>query len=168
MFSRQYLDTLAARTGFNVAALQKQMSLIVILRDMQQHPLLGKKFVLRGGTAINLFWYELPRLSVDIDLNYIGGPAREVMQSERPTLEVELARLLQALGMTVERKPDEHAGGKWRLRAANAFGGNFTLEIDLNYIMRIPVWGVDTRNVKSPDADVTTPFPTVSLEELFA
>lgn len=168
MFSAEYLNALAAKTGFQTASLQKQMSLIVILREMQRHPLLNKAFVLRGGTAINMFWYDLPRLSVDIDLNYIGSPHKEVMQRERETLEKQLYRLLESLGVSVERKPDEHAGGKWRLRTANAFGGYFALEIDLNYIMRIPVWGVQSLSARSPDADFSTDFPTVSVEELFA
>ncbi len=30
-----------------------------------------KKFALKGGTAINLFVRDMPRLSVDIDLNYL-------------------------------------------------------------------------------------------------
>lgn len=30
-----------------------------------------KCFALKGGTAINLFYRELPRLSVDIDLLYL-------------------------------------------------------------------------------------------------
>lgn len=30
-----------------------------------------KCFALKGGTAINLFWREMPRLSVDIDLTYL-------------------------------------------------------------------------------------------------
>jgi len=29
--------------------------------------------LLKGGTALNLFLLDLPRLSVDIDLNYIGA-----------------------------------------------------------------------------------------------
>jgi Nucleotidyl transferase AbiEii toxin, Type IV TA system len=65
MFSAEYLNALAGRTGFQTAGLQKQMSLIVILREIQRHPLLSKAYVLKGGTAINLFWYDLPRLSVD-------------------------------------------------------------------------------------------------------
>ena len=28
-------------------------------------------FALKGGTAINLFYRDLPRLSVDIDLTYL-------------------------------------------------------------------------------------------------
>src|SRR5690606_21185734 len=36
-----------------------------------------KCFALKGGTAINLFFRELPRLSVDIDLLYLPSEARE-------------------------------------------------------------------------------------------
>lgn len=36
-----------------------------------------KCFALKGGTAINLFYRELPRLSVDIDLLYLPGEGRE-------------------------------------------------------------------------------------------
>ena len=168
IFSAEYLNALAVKTGFQTASLQKQMWLIIILREIHRHPLLSKAYVLRGGTAINLFWYALPRLSVDIDLNYISSPDREVMRQERVKLEKQLSRLLESLQVSVERIPDEHAGGKWRLRTKSAFGGNFALEIDLNYVMRVPVWGVNTRTAQSPDVDYTTDFPTVSLEELFA
>lgn len=36
-----------------------------------------KCFALKGGTAINLFYRALPRLSVDIDLLYIPMDNRE-------------------------------------------------------------------------------------------
>ncbi|WP_127132412.1 nucleotidyl transferase AbiEii/AbiGii toxin family protein [Pseudoflavitalea rhizosphaerae] len=36
-----------------------------------------KCFALKGGTAINLFYRKLPRLSVDIDLLYLPSEARE-------------------------------------------------------------------------------------------
>ena len=34
-------------------------------------------FALKGGTAINLFFREMPRLSVDIDLTYLPVESRE-------------------------------------------------------------------------------------------
>ncbi|MEA5108386.1 MAG: nucleotidyl transferase AbiEii/AbiGii toxin family protein [Sphaerochaeta associata] len=44
-------------------------------------PLVGESpcFALKGGTAINLFYRDMPRLSIDIDLVYV--PVRERMQS---------------------------------------------------------------------------------------
>ena len=35
-------------------------------------------FALKGGTAINFFWRDFPRLSVDIDLTYVKVEAREL------------------------------------------------------------------------------------------
>ena len=35
-------------------------------------------FALKGGTAINLFWRDLPRLSIDIDLTYLPIEPREL------------------------------------------------------------------------------------------
>lgn len=35
-----------------------------------------KDFALKGGTAINMFDSDMPRLSVDIDLTYLGLEAR--------------------------------------------------------------------------------------------
>jgi len=90
MFSTEYLDRLHQRTGFPAESLQKQMILLDLLREMSRHPFLGKKFALKGGTAINLFWFPLPRLSVDIDLNYVASADRETMLKDRPLLEKEL------------------------------------------------------------------------------
>ncbi len=41
--------------------------MILCLPDVAQVP----EFALKGGTAINLFCHELPRISVDIDLTYL-------------------------------------------------------------------------------------------------
>ena len=36
-----------------------------------------ENFALKGGTAINLFVRDMPRLSVDLDLNYLPFDNRE-------------------------------------------------------------------------------------------
>jgi predicted nucleotidyltransferase component of viral defense system len=167
MFSKEYLTKLAEQTGFRVDSLQKQMTLLDLLREINRHPLLKKQFALKGGTAINLFWFQLPRLSVDIDLNYIGSEDRETMVKERPKLEQEIKKLIESRGISVKNVPDEHAGAKWRLQAPSAFGGTFSLEVDLNFIMRIPVWGVESKSPYSLDEDYQFDCNTVSFEELF-
>ena len=47
-------------------------------------PIIGKHecFAIKGGTAINLFLREMPRLSVDIDLTYLPLKTREESFSE--------------------------------------------------------------------------------------
>jgi predicted nucleotidyltransferase component of viral defense system len=50
-------------------------------------------FALKGGTAINLFVRDMPRLSVDIDLTYIRIQSREdslqVFSRDSKILEIE-------------------------------------------------------------------------------
>ncbi len=55
----------------------KYNSQVKLLLDVL--PFIAKEniFALKGGTAINLFVRDLPRLSVDIDLAYIGYEPRE-------------------------------------------------------------------------------------------
>jgi predicted nucleotidyltransferase component of viral defense system len=167
MFSKEYLNKLAAQTGFNIDSLQKQMTLLDLLREINRHPLLKDKFALKGGTAINLFWFPLPRLSVDIDLNYIGSEDRQTMTDERPNLERELKKLIQSRGISAGDVSKEHAGAKWRLQAPSALGGTFTLEVDLNFAMRVPVWGVHYKSPFPLDEDLNFDCNTVSFEELF-
>lgn len=52
---------------------RKQVALLI-----QTLPYIAKEhiFALKGGTAINLFYRDMPRLSVDIDLTYTGFEAR--------------------------------------------------------------------------------------------
>jgi len=76
---------------------------------------------LKGGTALNLFIFDVPRLR-SIDLNYIGTPDRETMLAERPKLEQALQAVCGREGLTVKSLPSDHAGGKWRLTYIAASG----------------------------------------------
>jgi predicted nucleotidyltransferase component of viral defense system len=69
----------AASTGFSVESLEKVCRLMTLVDALYSHPFLKTRIVLKGGTALNLFHFEVPRLSVDIDLNYVGAAAREAM-----------------------------------------------------------------------------------------
>lgn len=60
---------MAKEQGFIRDNLEKVMRLVEILGHFHNSPLLSKTLVLKGGTAINLTVFKLPRLSVDIDLD---------------------------------------------------------------------------------------------------
>ncbi len=134
------LDRAAATTGFRAEPLEKALNLLELLEALRSHPYLGDRLVLKGGTALNLFALELPRLSVDIDLNYIGSVDRETMLVERPKVEEAVQAVCSRVGLQVRYAPGEHAGGKWRLTYNRAAGGSGTLELDLNFLLRTPLW----------------------------
>lgn len=137
---KQDLISQAENTGFDPKLLEKVWRLLSILQRINDDFYLKTRLALKGGTALNLFFFELPRLSVDIDLNYIGELATEKMQSDRPKLEAALEKTFQKERLIIQRIPTKHAGGKWRLRYASVLGGYENLEVDLNFMFRLPLW----------------------------
>ena len=139
--SARTLQRLANETGYQSGTLEKVLRLLDLLQEIARDPILSGRLALKGGTALNVFYLTLDRLSVDIDLNYIGALGRAEMDAERPIVDAALNRLLAAQGYSVRRQPEEHAGGKWLSRYASALGGNATLELDVNYMARQPLFG---------------------------
>ena len=131
----------AATSGFPVAGVEKVARLMHLLDAINRDTYLRERYVLKGGTALNLFVFGLARLSVDIDLNYIGSRDRAIMMAERTKSEGILVRICTQAGLTVRRKPLEHLGGKWVLPYRATTGTNDQIEIDLNYGLRDPLWG---------------------------
>lgn len=68
-----------------------------------------KNFALHGGTAINLFQFNMPRLSVDVDLTYIPIQDRDTsLTSIKQSLDFIKRALEQAYPeMSVEHKKRE-------------------------------------------------------------
>jgi len=50
-------------------SLETVFRLVDLRRSINSHPFLRPRLALKGGTALNLFALDVPRLSVDIDLN---------------------------------------------------------------------------------------------------
>ena len=69
-YSKQYLVDLCSKTNFIKDNLEKVLRLNEILIFLNSDGELKGKLALKGGTAINLTAVNLPRLSVDIDLDY--------------------------------------------------------------------------------------------------
>jgi len=135
-FSSSEIMPVAESTGFRAEMVEKVLHLLNLLDALNSHPFLKGKWVLKGGTALNMFMLDLPRLSVDIDLNYIGKLDREEMLMDRPKLEQAAQAVFSREGLTTKRVPDEHAGGKWRLSYQSFTGQSGNLEVDLNIMFR--------------------------------
>jgi hypothetical protein len=166
--TRQDLEREAAATGFPAETLEKAIRLLSLLTALRSHPFLKGRIALKGGTALNLFVFDVPRLSVDIDLNYIGARDRDTMLAERPRLEEAIQAVCGREGLTVRRVPGEHAGGKWRLTFASALLPSGNLELDVNFLLRIPLWPVRVRDSRRVGAFHATQVPLLDVHELAA
>jgi predicted nucleotidyltransferase component of viral defense system len=158
----------AGATGFRADVLEKAAHLLGLLKAIRSHPLLGGKLALKGGTALNLFVFNVPRLSVDIDLNYVGAQSREAMLEERPGIEEAMQAVFGREDFEVRRVPGEHAGGKWSLRYAAASGQKGGIEVDLNYMYRVPLWPVARRDSRPVGSWKAKEIPVLDIHELAA
>lgn len=144
IFSPSEVLPIAESTGFTAEMIEKMLHLINLLDKLNRHPMLRGKWVLKGGTALNLFVFDLPRLSVDIDINYIGALDREAMLADRPKVEQAAQAVFSREGFITKKVPEEHAGGKWRLSYQSYTGQTGNLEVDLNFMFRQPLWDIQS------------------------
>lgn len=136
--SKEFIQRLVNQNGFKPQSMEKVLRLLSLLNSIFSHPYLKDRFVLKGGTALNMFVMDMPRLSVDIDLNYIGSADLDIMKVERTQCEPYFQALFGQLGFSIKRMASEHAGGKWQLQYMSSFGTKDSLEVDLNYMFRLP------------------------------
>jgi predicted nucleotidyltransferase component of viral defense system len=85
-FTATQIGELSSSTKFPSDNLEKVLRLRELLIEFHKHSFLHRKLVLKGGTALNLFYLNLARLSLDIDLNYIGQIDREATLRDRPEI----------------------------------------------------------------------------------
>lgn len=168
MLTEEELAREAAESGFQKDPLDKFIRLTELLESLRSHPFLKPRIALKGGTALNLFILDVPRLSVDIDLNYIGAVDRDTMLVERPKLEQAVAAACSRLGLYVKRIPSDHAGGKWRLSYTSASGRTGTLELDVNFMFRVLLWPHALRDSKRLGSFSATRVPLLDVHELAA
>jgi predicted nucleotidyltransferase component of viral defense system len=167
-FSSSEILPVAVSTGFRAEMVEKVLHLLNLLNALNSHPFLKKKWVLKGGTALNMFVFDLPRLSVDIDLNYIGKFGREEMLTDRPKIEQAAQAVFSREGFTIKRVPEEHAGGKWRLSYQGFTRQSGNLEVDLNFMFRQPLWDIHPADSHPLGDFQAKSIPVLDLHELAA
>lgn len=157
----------ARSNGYRPEILEKVYLLLDLLDEFMAVPYLCGRLVLKGGTAINLFCSDqFPRLSVDLDFNYIGAVDRESMQKEKPNLENMLSDICKRRQYELHRNPRSHAGGKTILVYKSLMGTKGRLEIDLNYVYRSPLWEPEWRS--SPTWPKVTRARILDIHEIAA
>ncbi len=101
---RLTLGRMAKELGFVRDTLEKVCRLADVLKFMESDELLSKGIALKGGTAINLTIFDLPRLSVDIDLDYCRSIDREEMLADREIITDKISKYMTANGYVLSTK----------------------------------------------------------------
>jgi predicted nucleotidyltransferase component of viral defense system len=124
--------------GFQDSIVNKVERLLDLMGEVGRHPKLKGKLCMYGGTAINIFMLNVPRLSVDIDLAYVGELDREKMLAERPIIEEAIEEVVAFAGYTASGSSKDHAGRTFHLRYKGDWGAD-QIKIDLTYLNRVPL-----------------------------
>ena len=92
-------------------------------------------FVLKGGTAINLFYRDLPRISVDIDLTYTKILSRdETIKKMNDGLEKLAERITKRVPTAKIQK--RYAQNNEYILKLNVIGENSIIKIEPNFVLR--------------------------------
>ncbi len=151
-YNKQALDAIAKEQGFIRDNLEKVMRLADILNYFHESKLLSRTLVLKGGTAINLTVFELPRLSVDIDLDFSVNCSRDEMLATRQLVNDEILRYMQSEGYRLApSSKSPHTLDSWVFHYTNAAGNNDGIKIEINYSDRCHI-------LPTVDTHVTIPF----------
>ena len=169
MFSRAHLERLAAETAFRPDTLEKVLRLERLLNQIGRHPFLGDRLGLKGGTALNLFFGGAAlRLSVDLDFNYVRPVDRDEMLREKPEVERAIRLIAEGDQYRLQWGRDEHAGRKIYLWYRSAPGTDDHIEVDVNFLHRVPLVAPVEQGGWTPDEDYPCRAVVVGTEETLA
>lgn len=106
---------------------------VELLLDIAPRVFAEPDFAMKGGTAINLFVQELPRLSVDIDLVFV--PKQVPRDEAIPQITAALARVKQALerNQDMQVKFGGAGGDEVKLLVQR---GDYRVKVEVNTVFR--------------------------------
>ena len=97
-YNKQILAEKAKELSVVRDTLEEVMRLRDILAFFDNSELLSDSLALKGGTAINLIFFDLPRLSVDIDLDFCVNISRKDMMEKRERIGALIEKYMIAEG----------------------------------------------------------------------
>ena len=125
------------------------------------------RVAMKGGTALNFFVQDLPRLSVDIDVVFVPH------QTPRDTALAEIANELSALQTRINRRgiraelTSSKTGDETKLFVRR---DRIEVKIEINHVFRGTLLPVETRSLTKTACDLFTTalaVPTLAVAELY-
>lgn len=135
-----YMGKKAEELGFIRDTYEKVTRLSEILDYFNTNPLLKESLALKGGTAINLLIFNLPRLSVDLDLDYLKADTKVEMLANRDKVNSFIDRYMVSQGYAKStRTRNPHSLDSWVYTYTNAGGNLDNIKLEINYSLRVHV-----------------------------
>lgn len=167
-YNKNDLDLLAVNTDFLRDNLEKVLRLSDILQYINANPLLFSHLALKGGTAINLVVFNLPRLSVDIDLDFTKHCLRDEMFVLRSQINSDILKYMTSQGYQLNpSSKNPHSLDSWVFYYLNSSGNKDNIKIEINYSMRNHVFEPIEKEVYMESLSLHLHVRTLTNLELF-
>lgn len=143
---------------------------VALLLDAMPFVFEQKCFAMKGGTAINLFCRDMPRLSVDIDLVFIDPAAPErakALAAIQESLQRVAEQLKHKLHVTVQRT----TSGSDQETKLFVSRGDTRVKIEVNHVFRSSVYPIVEGNLTAAAEllfERELNVPMLDIDELYA
>ena len=167
-FSRQYLTRLAQESNFIKDTLEKVLRLSEILKFLNCDFVFKDKLALKGGTAINLTAVELPRLSVDIDLDFTVNVNRDELSEIKEKLKKRLTDYMWQEGYSIADSRDHFALTSFLFNYINNAGNRDNIKVEINFLDRCHVLPLEKKRILTKGIVEDFEVLTLNTIELYA
>ena len=168
-YDRAELGRMAIESGFVRDTFEKVLRLKEILRFLNEDEFLREHLLLKGGTAINLTVFNLPRLSVDIDMDYTPNYTREDMLECREKITNVIKEYMESEGYLLsDASRFSHSLDAFHYNYQNAGGNRDMIKIELNYSLRAHIFEPVYRSILPGAFDDGLKIRMVNPMEIFA
>jgi predicted nucleotidyltransferase component of viral defense system len=168
-YDKSYFEHRSTKTGFIRDSLEKVYRLVDVLEYVNRNPLLQECLALKGGTAINLAVFNLPRLSVDIDFDFCLTMSRDEMLQYRKRINNDILTYLLSQGYTLNsgKGKNSHSLDSWVFWYINAAGNRDNIKIEINYSMRDHILPPEKIPIQTDLLEKSFAIKTLAPLELF-
>ena len=169
-YDKRHIQQIAAENSYTATNVEKVIRLCLILEDLNRLDEFADKLLLKGGTAINLVAFgKLPRLSVDLDLDFASNLSREETNLERERINTALSSYSENMGYKISDRSNPVLDSKSLLYTTTT-GSLDKIKLDINYHSRCHVYPyvISEREIPFKLMDKHIKVAHLNIIELFA
>lgn len=169
IYDKAEVGRVAQQHGFVRDTFEKVMRLREILRFLNEEEYLREHLLLKGGTAINLTMFNLPRLSVDIDMDYTPNDSKKDMLEAREKIAIRIKDYMETEGYQLSSGSRfSHSLDAFYYQYQNSGGNRDMIKLELNYSLRVHILEPVHRRILPEVFDDGTTIRMVAPMEIFA
>lgn len=168
-YNKADIGRAATQYGFIRDTFEKVLRLKEMLEYFNTQEYLSNHLILKGGTAINLTVFDLPRLSVDIDMDYVPNDSREDMLIAREKITEIINRYMEKEGYSLSQTSRfSHSLDAFHFNYINSGGNKDMIKIELNYSLRAHILEPTYRDILNDVFKSNIKIRTVAPLEIFS